>query len=277
MRKLAGMRRTPSADILTFPARAAGLHGAVLEGLRALINEGALPPGTRVPERALCGKFAISRTPLREALKVLAAEGLVDLLPNRGARIAPLYSADIEHLFEVIALLEAEAGRLAAARISQAAMADIKSLHYRMHAHFLRQELPPYFELNQAIHRAITAASGNPVLVSTHAALAGRIERARFMANRLHPDRWGKAMDEHGDILAALCARDGDALARLLSQHLRNKRDIVLDAAAQDMKKALGPPPRAGRSPQPGRQTPSRRLKTEAPADADGGSPESLG
>ena len=224
------MGETQSADILAFPAAPRGLHGTVLDGLREMINEGALAPGIRVPERMLCAKFAISRTPLREALKVLAAEGLVELLPNRGARIATLDDPDIAHLFEVIALLESEAGRLAAARISAAALAEIQSLHYRMYAHFLRQELPPYFALNQAIHRAIMAASGNPVLVATHAGLAGRIARARFMANRLHPDRWQAAMDEHELILAALCARDGEGLSRHLSRHLQNKRDIVLDA-----------------------------------------------
>ncbi len=224
------MSESQSAGILAFPAAAKGLHGTVLDGLRSMIDEGALAPGTRVPERLLCEKFAISRTPLREALKVLAAEGLVELLPNRGARIATLDNPDIQHLFEVIALLEGEAGRLAATRIGDAASAEIQSMHYRMYAHFLRQELPPYFVLNQAIHRAIMEASGNPVLVATHAGLAGRIARARFMANRLHPDRWQAAMDEHEQILAALCARDGDRLSRLLSRHLQNKRDIVLEA-----------------------------------------------
>ncbi len=227
---LGDMSEGQSAELLTFPSAARGLHGAVLDGLRGMINEGSLAPGIRVPERMLCEKFAISRTPLREALKVLAAEGLVELLPNRGARIATLDHPDIEHLFEVIALLEGEAGRLAAARISAPALAEIQSMHYRMYAHFLRQELPAYFELNQAIHRAITEASGNPVLVATHAGLAGRIVRARFIANRLHPDRWRAAMDEHDRILAALCARDGDGLSRLLTRHLQNKRDIVLDA-----------------------------------------------
>jgi DNA-binding GntR family transcriptional regulator len=225
------MNDARSADILAFPASVRGLHGTVLDGLRSMINEGALAPGLRVPERMLCEKFAISRTPLREALKVLAAEGLVELLPNRGARIATLDHPDIQHLFEVIALLEGEAGRLAAARISEAALAEIQSLHYRMYAHFLRQELPAYFALNQAIHRAIMEASGNPLLVATHAGLAGRIARARFMANRLHPHRWQAAMDEHELILSALCARDGEGLSRLLSRHLQNKRDIVLEAS----------------------------------------------
>jgi DNA-binding GntR family transcriptional regulator len=218
------------AVVLPFPT-ARTLHADLLDGLRALINQGELPPGARVPERALCERFAVSRTPLREALKVLASEGLVELLPNRGARIATLADEHLTHLFEVIAALEAEGGRLACERITPDALAEIQGLHYRMYAHFLRQELPAYFALNQAIHTAIIAASGNPVLVATYASLSGRITRARYMANRLHPDRWQSAMDEHAVILDALVRRDGATLGPLLARHLHNKRVIIMEAS----------------------------------------------
>ena len=206
------------------------LHDMLLDSLRTLINRGELGPGSRVPEQVLCQRFAVSRTPLREALKVLAAEGLVELLPNRGARIASLDDTALSHLFEVISMLESEGGRLAAARIGAAALAEIQSMHYRMYAHFLRQELLEYFALNQAIHEAILSAAGNPVLMTMYAGLAGRITRARYMANQMRSDRWQQAMDEHDAILAALCDRDGERLAGLLAGHLANKRDIILEA-----------------------------------------------
>lgn len=221
------MSGSPNAVVLPFPRT---LHADLLAGLRDLINRGDLAPGARVPERALCERFGVSRTPLREALKVLAAEGLVELLPNRGARIATLGDEHLVHLFEVIAALEAEGGRLACQRVTPDALAEIQGMHYRMYAHFLRQELPAYFALNQAIHNAILAASGNPVLVATYGSLAGRITRGRYMANRMRPDRWQTAMDEHEGILAALVRRDGPALGALLAQHLQNKRDIILEA-----------------------------------------------
>ena len=220
----------------------ATLHGALLGELRTMIVHGDLAPGARVPERALCQRFAVSRTPLREALKVLAAEELVVLLPHRGARIATLDEARLDHLFEVIGLLEAEAGRLAAPRIADDALAEVQSMHYRMRAHFLRAELPEYFALNQAIHAAILQATGNPVLIATYASLAGRVTRARYITNRTRPDRWAQAMEEHEGILDALCRRDGERLARLLSEHLRNKRDIIaaqIRAAAEEA--SLGP------------------------------------
>ena len=208
------------------------LHTGLLDDIRRLINQGDLPPGARIPERTLCERFGVSRTPLREALKVLAAEGLVQLLPNRGARVAMLDDEQLTHLFEVIAALEAEGGRLACARISADRLAEIQGLHYRMYAHFLRGELPEYFVLNQAIHEAILQAAANPVLQATYASLAGRITRARYMSNRMRPDRWKSAMDEHDGILDALCQRDGPRLATLLAQHLNNKRDTIMDSLA---------------------------------------------
>ena len=218
-------------NVLTFPNQRT-LHADLLAGLRDVINKGDLAPGARVPERALCEKFGISRTPLREALKVLAAEGLVELRPNRGARVALLGDEHLTHLFEVIAALEAEGGRLACERITPDAVAEIQGMHYRMYAHFLRRELPEYFALNQDIHNAILAAAANPVLSATYNSLAGRITRARYMSNRMRPDRWQSAMDEHDAILAALTRRDGAALGPLLAQHLANKRDIIMEAMA---------------------------------------------
>lgn len=217
-----------TATITPFPRPERSLHAGLLDALRAMINRGDLPPGARVPERQLCEQFNVSRTPLRECLKVLAAEGLVDLLPNRGARIASFDDAHMAHLFEVIAALEAEGGRLACARITPDAMAEVQGLHYQMYAHFLRGELPAYFALNQAIHAAILRAAANPVLLSTYASLSGRIARARYMANRMHPDRWRQAMEEHDAILAALLARDGATLGPLLSRHLHGKREILI-------------------------------------------------
>ena len=216
------------ATILPFPS-VRTLHADLLAGLRDLINQGDLAPGARVPERALCERFAVSRTPLREALKVLAAEGLVELRPNRGARIATLGDEHLSHLFEVIGMLEAGGGHLACARITPDALAEIQALHYRMYAHFLRRELRGYFALNQEIHAAILTAAANPFLSATYAGLAGRITRARYMSNRMRPDRWQQAMDEHDGILAALLRRDGDALGPLLRQHLANKRDIIME------------------------------------------------
>jgi len=231
-------------------SRTGSLHSELLDGLRELVNHGDLAPGVRVPERDLCERFAISRTPLREALKVLAAEGLIELLPNRGARVATLDDSNLTDIFEVIGILEAEAGRLACTRMSDAAVAEVQALHYRMYAHFLREELPEYFALNQAIHQAIMDGSSNVVLIATHRSLAARIVRARYMSNRLRPARWRAAVAEHVQILDALVHRDADRLARILSQHLANKRDIIMEHIRDaSLGQPVKPKPRRRRTP----------------------------
>ncbi|MBU0724898.1 MAG: GntR family transcriptional regulator [Alphaproteobacteria bacterium] len=198
------------------------LHDEVVERLRDLIVEGELEPGKRVPERVLCERFGISRTPLREALKVLASEGLVELLPNRGAVVAPLTVTELDEIIEVMVTLEGLAGMLAASRMSDAAISEVKALHYEMLACHARADLHSYFKLNQAIHLAIIAGAGNATLVQTYGALNGRVRRFRYMAN-LSGERWDHAVAEHDEILSALTKRDATLLSRLLSDHLRNK------------------------------------------------------
>jgi len=202
------------------------LHDSVVSRLRDLIIEGEMASGARLAERQLCDSLGVSRTPLREALKVLAAEGLVELLPNRGARVARLDESDIENMFEVMAALEALAGTLACSRISEAELAEIGALHYEMMAQYMRRALPDYFRLNQAIHAAIVAAAGNPILAATYHGLAVRIRRARYLAN-LSDERWQHAVAEHAAILDALRARDGTRLAQLLAEHLSNKSAVL--------------------------------------------------
>jgi DNA-binding GntR family transcriptional regulator len=202
------------------------LHERVARALRDRIVDGALAAGERVDERALCAAFGVSRTPLREALKVLAGEGLIDLLPNRGARVARLDPRDVADMFEVMASLESLAGRLAASRASDAEIDEVGRLHGAMVAAFQRRELAGYFRLNQAIHETILEAARNPVLSQTYRGLAGRIRRARYQAN-MTEDRWAAAVAEHETILAALRARDGERIGALLAEHLTRKMAVV--------------------------------------------------
>jgi DNA-binding GntR family transcriptional regulator len=208
------------------PARpAASLHGELLAALRDYIVEGNLADGARVPERLLCERFGISRTPLREALKVLAAEGLIELLPNRGARVRALSADDLRELFDVMGGLEALAGRLACEQVSDEDIAEIERVHHEMYRFYLRRDMHGYFQCNQDIHRMIVAAAGNSTLSATYDNLAGRIRRVRYSANLAKDrDRWGEAMREHEAILDALRRRAGSELGDILFLHLRNKR-----------------------------------------------------
>lgn len=228
------------SEVVPFPAPRPPLHDTVVGRLRDLIVEGELQPGSRIQERALCARFAVSRTPLREALKVLASEGLIELLPNRGARVAQLSEQDVRDMFQVMGALEALAGQLACARLTEIELAEITALHYQMLVHVKRGELRDYFRINQAIHEAILEAARNPVLKTTYQSLAGRIRRARYMAN-MSDARWQAAVAEHEAILRALTARDGALLARLLTEHLANKSDVVRAAVTADGAKTAVP------------------------------------
>jgi DNA-binding GntR family transcriptional regulator len=212
------------------------LHDELLIRLRAMILDGDLAPGEKVPEKDLCVRFGVSRTPLREALKVLANDGLVTLTPNRGAMIADLTLEDLVEAFPVIGALESLAGEMACANITDAEITAIKTLHAQMVAHFEARALKPYFQINQQIHEMILSAARNQTLSSLYHALEGRIRQARYLAN-MSASRWAQAVEEHERMITALEARDGAALAKILKNHLRNKYETVRHALQDREKK----------------------------------------
>ena len=204
------------------------LYGQVANRLRSMLVEGRIGPGTKLVERELCERLQVSRTPLREAIKILATEGLLDLIPNRGAIAVRLNQADVTDAFEVLAGLEGLAGELAAERITEEELAGIRSLHFEMLACYARGQLPAYYHLNAAIHAGITKAARNPLLARTHAGVNARVQAMRFKTN-FDQVKWRRAVDEHERIVEALSARDGRRLRQILIHHLKNKRDSVLE------------------------------------------------
>jgi len=210
----------------TTPIRRRSLHAELAERVREMIVQGELEPGAKIPERELCEAFNVSRTPLREALKVLASEGFVILTPNRGAAVSKLTRADIEEAFPVIGALEALAGELACANATDEEIAHIAGLHERMARHHAAGERAPYFRLNEEIHDAIAEAARNPTLRRMQNSLATRVRRARYFAN-ISRARWDQAMAEHEEIIEALRAREGTRLAEILKRHLEHKLAAV--------------------------------------------------
>ena len=210
------------------PIERRALHEEVAERLREMITEGLLAPGSRLNERVLCERLGVSRTPLREAFKVLAAERLVELNPNRGAIVATLSADDVEHLFELMAALEGLSGELAARRRTAAELDEIRAMHYEMLAAHARRDLPLYYRLNRGIHEAINRAARNPELTETYDSVNLRIQNLRFRSN-FNQQKWEAAVREHGAMIDALAAGDAPALRAVLERHLRHKRDAVLE------------------------------------------------
>lgn len=213
------------AEILSMPT---ALHGQVTQRLRQLLVEGQIAPGAKLNERELCEQMKVSRTPLREAIKTLAAEGLVELLPNRGAIAVELGEADILNTFEVMAGLEGLSGELAAQRITPEELTEIEAMHYEMKAAYTRRDLSTYYRLNAAIHRAINNAARNPVLTATYQQVNARLQALRFRSNQ-DGEKWTRAMREHDRMIEALQQRDSAALRAELIAHLGHKRDVVIE------------------------------------------------
>ena len=187
--------------------------------IRDMIIQDQLTPGEWIREQALADKLSVSRTPLREALKMLELEGLIRLLPNRGAVLTELSVEEVKEKLEVLAVLEALAGKLACQNVTDAELAEIRALHYEMLAWFSRQDRLEYFKLNQHIHLAIVAASGNQTLVETHARINAQLYRVRYQSN-LQNELWDTAVEEHEEIFAALEARSSEDLSMCMLNHL---------------------------------------------------------
>ncbi len=194
------------------------LHEAVVVQLRTILLDGELPSGSRIPEAELCRRLGVSRTPLREALKVLAAEGFVTLRPNRGAIVAPVNPGLVGPLFEVKGALERLIGLCVAERATDADISELESLHEALRTALSQDERADYTRLNYAFHQRLAQATRNPVLIQSYEALQQQIWRYRFAVNEL-PERLEGSFQEHERIIVALRVRARLDLAERLEEH----------------------------------------------------------
>lgn len=215
-----------TAEVISIPR--AALHEQVAQRLRQMLVEGRIAPGAKLNERELSELLRVSRTPLREAIKMLAAEGLVELLPNRGAIAVALTEADVLNTFEVMAGLEGLAGELAAQRVTDEELSELQAMQFEMMAAYTRRDLSTYYAINARIHSAISAAARNPVLSQVYQQVNARLQALRFRSNQ-DGEKWKRAVKEHERMIEALAARDAAGMREVLQLHLRNKRDVVLE------------------------------------------------
>jgi DNA-binding GntR family transcriptional regulator len=214
------------------PLRRLTLADAAAEKLRSLIGDGTLAPGERLTEAELSARLGISRIPLREALRALAAEGIVTIEPHKGAVVTPVTPEEVDEVFPVLAALEGCAGELAAARMGEAERAEIEALHQAMLAAHRAGRRKQFLAHNEAIHDRIVAAAGNPTLASLHRALSLRLKRIRYVA-QVEERSWDRSVAEHAAMMEALTRHDGAALGAALREHLASKRAAVREAVAR--------------------------------------------
>lgn len=202
------------------PLRRLNLHGQVTGVVRDLIVEGRIAPGSHIIESELGRQLGVSRTPLREALKTLAGEGLIDLVPSRGAFVHEPTAIEARELLEVLTGLESIAGRLACQRGADNEIAALRRIQNDMALSFSTGQRLEYHKLNIAIHSGFVALAHNTELKRQHDHCSGRLRRMRFLATSTR-ERWMAAVDEHELMMRALESRDADTLAFLMRDHMR--------------------------------------------------------
>ncbi len=206
------------------------LHEEVASQLRTRIFAGELAPGAFVDEMAWCEQLQISRTPLREALKVLAAEGLIRQEPRRGSFVNEVTEQDLDEIFPVIALLEGRCAHEAALKATDADLAALEILHERLQKAAKAQRIHDYYEANFAIHEAIILLANNKWLAQVIGDLRKILKLARLQ--QLHaPGRLQQSLSEHMAVFAALQARDAAGAEAAMRTHLTRQREALRELA----------------------------------------------
>ena len=208
------------------PIRRTALHDTLVSHLRDMIIEGDLSPGTRLHEGQLGEQLGVSRTPLREAIKYLASEGLVELVPSRGAVVKRFSAKDVHDMLTVLQTLEELAGKLACEAASDAGIAEVRALHDEMVRRYKVGDRLQYYKLNQQIHSAIVQLAENAALADMHSVLQTRLKRIRFIGHE-GPEKWAAAVAEHDEMIVALEGRDKAKLSEVLGRHLMNAWERV--------------------------------------------------
>jgi DNA-binding GntR family transcriptional regulator len=201
------------------PIRKRSLHLEAVHELREAIMGGELQPGARLVEAEMCEALGISRTPMREAIKLLEAESLLRVLPGRGVFVTVMTETDVTNLFEVVSQLERLAIALAVRRMSIADRATLRRMHDRMMKLYRREDLRDCFQADYEIHNFLVEKSANSVLSATHASLMARTRRGRYVA-LFDRSRWHEAMAEHERIMEAIESRDADAASDEMFDHI---------------------------------------------------------
>lgn len=208
------------------------LHDDVAERLRERIFGGDLAPGSFIDEPALCEQMGISRTPLREALKVLTAEGLLRHEPRRGCFVNQITERDLDEIFPVIALLEGRCAFEAARKATDADLAALDALHERLNRHARAGRIADYYATNHSIHEAIITLADNRWLAQVIGDLRKLLRLARLQ--QLHaPGRLAQSLAEHMAVFAALKARDAEGAEAAMRTHLVRQREALRELARQ--------------------------------------------
>lgn len=197
-------------------------HVQIADMLRDMIMTGKLKEGDKVNEGKLCETMGISKTPMREALRVLSVEGLIRLVPNRGAFVTKPEFEEIAEMFDVMSLLEGFCASRACEKMTPGHFAHLEKLHARLEENFERHDQEEYIRINNQYHSFIQEIAGNRTLNQIVDGLRKKILLYRFQSLNL-PTRFADSIREHRDLLEAFRQRDESRAEALMRQHLKNQ------------------------------------------------------
>jgi DNA-binding GntR family transcriptional regulator len=202
-------------------------HEAVATQIREMIWSGVLIKRQKIEEKRLCESMGVSRTPIRESLRMLSAEGLVDLIPNKGAYVSDPPIEAIEDMFEVMSVLEGTCARLATKKMTDKDFSKIEHLHQELEKYYAVRDHKTYLKINNALHLFIENLAGNKVLGEVIDGLRKKILIYRHM-QLYKGDRFDKSIQEHRDILEAFQKRDAISAEKAMKRHLVDMRKSLI-------------------------------------------------
>jgi DNA-binding GntR family transcriptional regulator len=221
-----------AASVMNSAINSSSLCQQAVDLLRRRIDNHILAPGQRLDEVALAAELGISRTPLREALKILSAEGLVELRPRRGCYVTELTEQDLEEIFPIMSMLEGRVAYEVACKASAADLRRLDLLHEKLEHHAARGDIDRYYEANYAFHSALQEMAGSRWLQSIVTDLRKMLRLSRHRSLQLS-GRLETSVAEHRALMAALRQHDGEAARQVMTTHLMAQLEALQDIAAQ--------------------------------------------
>ncbi len=198
------------------------LHQEVAKRIRELIRSGELRRGQKIDEKALCESMGVSRTPVRESLRILHSEGLIDLIPHRGAYVSRPCIEDIQEMFDVMSTLEGMCARLAVEKTAPSDLKTMESLHDKLEQCYAEWDHRGYLEHNEVLHLFVQELAGNKILNDVIDGLRRKILLYRH-EQLYRPERFHQSVQEHREILDSFQRGDAATAESAMKRHLLNQ------------------------------------------------------
>lgn len=203
------------------------LDEQVAHQIRQMIHQGDLERGAKINEKELCATMGVSRTPVREALRMLSSEGLIELIPHKGAFVSEPSLEDIRNVFEVLSVLEGMCARLSTERMTGERLERIESLHRELESSYEKLDHESYLDANVRYHALLQEFTGNRILDDVVSGLRQRTLLYRYQ-QLYEPERFEQSILEHRELLEAFRRKDPEAAKKCMKQHLMNQCNALL-------------------------------------------------